>query len=37
MSSDKHIHPITDILSTDQVYTKGSQGYANSGGRLGSA
>ena len=34
MSRDKHIHPITDILPTDKVYSKGSQAYANSGGRL---
>ena len=34
MSHDKHTHPIVDILSTDKVYTNGSQAYANSGGRL---
>lgn len=34
MSRNKHIHPITDILSTDKIYTKGNQAYANSGGRL---
>ena len=34
MSRDKHTHPIVDILSTDKVYTNGSQAYANSGGRL---
>lgn len=33
MSRDKHIHPITDILPDDKVYTQGSQAYANSGGR----
>jgi len=35
MSRDKHVHPIIDILETDKVYTKGSQAYADSGGRLG--
>ena len=35
MSRDKHVHPITDILPGDKIYTKGSQAYANSGGRLG--
>lgn len=34
MSRDKQVHPITDILKTDTVYTQGSQAYANSGGRL---
>ena len=37
MSQDKHVHPIVAILSTDKVYTKGSQAYANSGGRLGTS
>jgi len=37
MSRDKHVHPIIDILRTDKVYTKGSQVYANSGGRLASS
>jgi phenylalanine-4-hydroxylase len=36
MSRDKHIHPITDILDSDKVYTKGSQAYAKNGGRLAS-
>jgi len=31
MSRDKHIHPITDILNTDKVYTNGTQDYANNG------
>jgi len=34
MSRDKHVHPITDILPHDKIYTQGSQAYANSGGRL---
>ena len=29
MSRDKHIHPITDILESDIVYTQGTQAYAN--------
>ncbi len=33
MSRDKHTHPITDILDGDIVYTKGTQDYANKGGR----
>ena len=33
MSRDKHTHPITDILDGDVVYTKGTQDYANKGGR----
>jgi phenylalanine-4-hydroxylase len=33
MSIDKHVHPITDILETDIVYTKGTQHYAERGGR----
>jgi len=33
MSQDKHIHPITGILESDVVYTKGTQAYANDGGR----
>jgi len=37
MSRDKHVHPIINILPSDKVYTKGSQAYANSGGRLGPA
>ena len=33
MSIDKHVHPITDILETDIAYTKGTQNYAERGGR----
>ena len=33
MSRDKHTHLITDILDGDIVYTKGTQDYANKGGR----
>jgi len=33
MSTDKHVHPITDILDTDIVYNKGTQDYALRGGR----
>ena len=33
MSQDKFVHPITDILESDVVYTKGTQAYAKSGGR----
>ena len=33
MSQNKHIHPITDILDGDIVYTQGTQAYANAGGR----
>ncbi len=33
MSIDKHVHPISDILETDSVYTKGTQDYALRGGR----
>ena len=33
MSREKHIYGVTDILKSDQVYTKGSQDYANKGGR----
>ena len=33
MSIDKHVHPITNILETDIVYTKGTQDYALRGGR----
>ena len=28
MSRDKHVHPITDILESDVVYTEGTQAYA---------
>ena len=33
MSRDKHTHPITDILDGDIIYTRGTQDYANKGGR----
>ena len=31
---DPHSYAVTDILESDKVYTKGTQVYANSGGRL---
>jgi len=34
MSRDKYVHPIVDILPSDKIYTKGSQAYADKGGRL---
>lgn len=34
MSNSDHVHNITDILDSDKVYTKGTQAYAQSGGRL---
>lgn len=37
MSREKYIHPITDILESDRVYTQGSQAYAAAGGRLAKA
>ena len=33
MSIDKHTHPVAALLDRDVVHTKGSQDYANSGGR----
>ena len=33
MSRDKHTHLITDILDGDIIYTRGTQDYANKGGR----
>jgi len=30
MSRDKHVHPITDILDSDVIYTTGTQAYAES-------
>lgn len=37
MSQSNAVHSITDILATDKVYTRGTQAYANSGGRSGVA
>ncbi|MEP3891110.1 MAG: phenylalanine 4-monooxygenase [Hellea sp.] len=33
MSRQKYVYSVTDILETDRVYTKGTQDYANKGGR----
>ena len=34
---DQHTYGVSDILKTDKVYTKGTQDYANAGGRLAKA
>jgi len=33
MTGNTHVHEITAILDDDKIYTKGTQQYANSGGR----
>jgi len=37
LQKDPHTYGVTDILKADKVYTKGTQDYANSGGRLAKA
>lgn len=37
MSESNALHGLTDILESDRVYTRGTQAYADSGGRLAKA
>ncbi len=37
MSKSDKMHDVTDILPTDKIYHKGTQAYANTGGRLAKA